>query len=138
MRKARPVLDAANHSDRNLQRIIFVVTGTVFTFFHLGGALGHNAATILATRMLAGTFGAARTSLHTPSNRHGSDAQGPALTNAGGAISDMWAPRERGFAASLYGTAPWMGPGMSSLMYTSFGPHQPHCSHWPDRGWIRC
>ncbi len=34
-----------------------------------------------------------------------------ALTNAGGALTDMWIARERGFASSIYGTAPWMGPG---------------------------
>lgn len=30
--------------------------------FHLGGALGHNVATILATRLLAGIFGSSRES----------------------------------------------------------------------------
>ena len=34
--------------------------------FHLGGALGHNAATILSTRLLAGIFGSARTDGHSP------------------------------------------------------------------------
>ncbi|KAH9946324.1 major facilitator superfamily domain-containing protein [Epithele typhae] len=80
------------------RRIVFIVTGTVFMFFHLGGALGHNAATILATRLLAGIFGSAP------------------LTNAGGAVSDIWIPRERGFAASLYGTAPWMGPVLGPIV----------------------
>ncbi|KAM5539116.1 hypothetical protein V8D89_007339 [Ganoderma adspersum] len=74
------------------RRIVFVVTSSIFTLFHLGGALGHNAATILSTRLLAGIFGSAP------------------LTNAGGALTDMWIARERGFASSIYGTAPWMGP----------------------------
>ncbi|KAI1790783.1 MFS general substrate transporter [Ganoderma leucocontextum] len=74
------------------RRIVFVVTSSIFTLFHLGGALGHNAATILSTRLLAGIFGSAP------------------LTNAGGALADMWIARERGFASSLYSTAPWMGP----------------------------
>ena len=44
-----------------LQRIVFVMTGCIFTMFHLGGALGHSAAAILVTRLFAGTFGSART-----------------------------------------------------------------------------
>lgn len=44
----------------DVQRIVFIVTGSVFTLFHLGGALGHNTATILVTRALAGIFGSAR------------------------------------------------------------------------------
>lgn len=34
-----------------------------------------------------------------------------ALTNAGGAIADMWNARERGVATALYSTAPYLGPG---------------------------
>ncbi|KAI0670625.1 MFS general substrate transporter [Trametes maxima] len=80
------------------RRIVFIVTGCIFTLFHLGGALGHNATTILVTRALAGTFGSAP------------------LTNAGGALSDMWTARERGIASSLYGTAPWMGPVLGPIV----------------------
>ncbi|EIW60614.1 MFS general substrate transporter [Trametes versicolor FP-101664 SS1] len=80
------------------RRIVFIVTGSVFTLFHLGGALGHNTATILVTRALAGIFGSAP------------------LTNAGGALSDMWIARERGIAAALYGTAPWMGPVLGPIV----------------------
>ncbi|EJF62434.1 MFS general substrate transporter [Dichomitus squalens LYAD-421 SS1] len=80
------------------RRIVFVLTASVFMLFHLGGALGHNAATILSTRLLAGIFGSAP------------------LTNAGGALSDMWIARERGFATSLYGTAPWMGPVLGPIV----------------------
>ena len=93
--------------------MVFVVTGSLFTLFHLGGALGHATPTILVTRTLAGIFGSARklVSLHCHdfSNGHVSVT---ALTNAGGGLSDMWIARERGFPASLFGTAPWMGPGM--------------------------
>ncbi|CDO76524.1 hypothetical protein BN946_scf184750.g4 [Trametes cinnabarina] len=39
-----------------------------------------------------------------------------ALTNAGGALSDMWTPRERGIASALYGTAPWMGPVLGPIV----------------------
>ena len=92
---------------------MFIVTGCIFTLFHLGGALGHSATTILVTRALAGIFGSARTHRSSLShNGYDTDMRSyTALTNAGGALSDMWTPRERGIASSLYGTAPWMGPG---------------------------
>ena len=99
------------------QRIVFVVTGSIFTMFHLGGALGHDAPTILVTRLLAGIFGSAR-GLFTCFPVYSATSLTYlriALTNAGGALSDMWIARERGFASSLYGTAPWMGPGMRFL-----------------------
>lgn len=44
------------------QRVVFLSTYAVFTLMHLGGALGHNTATILSTRLLAGTFGSSRMS----------------------------------------------------------------------------
>ncbi len=99
---------------RILQRIVFVITGSIFTLFHLGGALGHNAATILVTRLFAGTFGSARRLSCQMSHSTALIVDTVALTNAGGALSDMWIPRERGFASSLYSTAPWMGPGKCS------------------------
>jgi hypothetical protein len=33
-----------------------------------------------------------------------------ALTNAGGAVSDIWNARERGLASAIYATAPFLGP----------------------------
>lgn len=35
-----------------------------------------------------------------------------ALTNAGGAIADIFNARERGIASAIYSTAPYLGPGM--------------------------
>ncbi|TFK55294.1 MFS general substrate transporter [Heliocybe sulcata] len=80
------------------RRRIFIITMSVYTLLHLGGALGHNIATLLATRFLAGVFGSSP------------------LTNAGGAISDIWNPRERGVATSLYATAPWLGPVIGPIV----------------------
>ncbi|KAI0371743.1 MFS general substrate transporter [Pilatotrama ljubarskyi] len=80
------------------RRIVFIVTGCVFALFHLGGALGHDVNTILITRALAGVFGSAP------------------LTNSGGVLTDIWTARERGIAASLYGTAPWAGPVLGPLV----------------------
>ncbi|EPQ58477.1 MFS general substrate transporter [Gloeophyllum trabeum ATCC 11539] len=80
------------------RRRIFLITMSVYTLMHLGGALGHNIATLLSTRFLAGVFGSSP------------------LTNAGGAISDIWNPRERGVATSLYATAPWLGPVIGPIV----------------------
>ncbi|TFY71750.1 hypothetical protein EVG20_g1245 [Dentipellis fragilis] len=74
------------------RRRIFLCTFSIYTLFHMGGALAHNVATILITRLLAGISGSAP------------------LTNAGGAISDIFTARERGIAAALYSTAPFLGP----------------------------
>ncbi|KAI0033240.1 MFS general substrate transporter [Vararia minispora EC-137] len=80
------------------RRRIFLGTFCIYVFMHLGGAFGHNSATILATRFLAGTFGASP------------------LTNAGGAIADMYAPRERGIASAIYATAPYLGPVIGPIV----------------------
>ena len=34
-----------------------------------------------------------------------------ALTNAGGAVSDIWNAHERGLASAIYATVPFLGPG---------------------------
>ncbi|KDQ59492.1 hypothetical protein JAAARDRAFT_153379 [Jaapia argillacea MUCL 33604] len=74
------------------RRPIFLVTLSIFTLLHIGGALSPNIATLLACRLLSGIFGSSP------------------LTNAGGAITDIWNARERGLATALYSTAPWLGP----------------------------
>ena len=38
-----------------------------------------------------------------------------ALTNAGGTVSDIWSPRERGLASAIYATVPFLGPGKTFL-----------------------
>jgi len=55
------------------RRRAFNVSYPLFALFNMAGALAPNITTILITRFLAGTFGAAP------------------LTNAGGQIGDMWA-----------------------------------------------
>lgn len=39
------------------------------------------------------------------------DYSAEALTNAGGAIADMFTPKDRGVASTVYSTAPYLGPG---------------------------
>ncbi|KAI0818836.1 MFS general substrate transporter [Irpex lacteus] len=88
------------------RRIVFLSTYSVFTLMHLGGALGHNAATILSTRFLAGIFGSSP------------------LTNASGVLSDMWTPKDRAIVSSsshakkgpVYATAPFMGPVVGPIV----------------------
>lgn len=80
------------------RRPVFLCTYSVFTLMHLGGALGHNAATILSTRLLAGTFGSSP------------------LTNASGVLSDMWHPKDRGVVSAIYATAPFMGPVIGPII----------------------
>ena len=44
----------------SLKRIVFLVTLTIYTPLHLGGALCHNLPTLLACRLLTGIFGSSR------------------------------------------------------------------------------
>ncbi|KAI0262883.1 major facilitator superfamily domain-containing protein [Gloeopeniophorella convolvens] len=74
------------------RRPVFLCTMPAFTLFHLGGALGHNVESILIPRLFAGIFGASP------------------LTNAGGVIADVFTPRDRGVATSIYATVPYLGP----------------------------
>lgn len=81
----------------DLQRAVFLSTYSIFTFLHIGGALARNTATLLSCRLLSGIFGSSP------------------LTNAGGALSDIWNARERGLAAALYAMAPYLG--VSHILY---------------------
>ncbi|TFY83439.1 hypothetical protein EWM64_g559 [Hericium alpestre] len=89
------------------RRRIFLCTYSMYTLFHLGGALAHNIPTLLITRLLAGISGSAP------------------LTNAGGAISDLFNARERGVASALYSTAPFLGPVTGPIVggFVSENPH---------------
>ncbi|KAF9459570.1 MFS general substrate transporter [Collybia nuda] len=80
------------------RRIIFLVTLTAYTFLQLGGSIGHNLVALLACRLLAGTFGSSP------------------LTNAGGAVSDIWNARERGLATAIYSTVPFLGPVIGPIV----------------------
>ncbi|KAJ3561725.1 hypothetical protein NP233_g10018 [Leucocoprinus birnbaumii] len=63
------------------------------SLFQLGGAFSKNLATLLSCRLLTGICGSSP------------------LTNAGGAVSDIWNFRERGLASAIYATVPFLGPG---------------------------
>ncbi|KAH8108480.1 MFS general substrate transporter [Phellopilus nigrolimitatus] len=80
------------------RRLIFMCTYAPYTLLHMGGALSKNVTTLLVCRLLAGISGSSP------------------LTNAGGAISDMWVARERGLAVALYSTAPFLGPVIGPIV----------------------
>jgi hypothetical protein len=84
------------------QRRVFLLSYSAFTLFHLGGSLGRSASAVLACRLLGGIFGSSREILVRPAWK--STSNPPyfiALTNAGGAISDIWSAREREFIHKL-------------------------------------
>ncbi|KAJ3760216.1 MFS general substrate transporter [Lentinula raphanica] len=74
------------------RRIIFLITVGLYTPLHIGGAFAKNITTVLIVRLLTGIFGASP------------------LTNAGGAVADIFTPRERGLASAIYAAVPFLGP----------------------------
>ncbi|KAH8651122.1 putative MFS multidrug transporter [Xylariales sp. PMI_506] len=80
------------------RRLIYVTTNGVVTALVAGAAGSQNIATMLVLRFLAGTFGASP------------------LTNAGGAIADMFHHSERGIAMAAFSTAPFMGPVLGPIL----------------------
>ncbi|PPQ86304.1 hypothetical protein CVT24_006487, partial [Panaeolus cyanescens] len=80
------------------RRVVFLVTLSLYTVFQLQGALAHNLPTLLSCRLLTGIFGSSP------------------LTNAGGAVSDIWSFRERGLASAIYATVPFLGPVIGPIV----------------------
>ncbi|KJA27247.1 hypothetical protein HYPSUDRAFT_198515 [Hypholoma sublateritium FD-334 SS-4] len=80
------------------RRIVFLVTLSLYTIFQVQGALSYNLATLLSCRLLTGIFGSSP------------------LTNAGGAVSDIWSFRERGLASAIYATIPFLGPVIGPIV----------------------
>ncbi|PWN31324.1 MFS general substrate transporter [Meira miltonrushii] len=71
---------------------IFLVSCFIFVLFNIGTAFSSNYAALNFLRFLAGAAG----------------STGPSL--GAGSIGDMFAPKERGRAQSLYGLGPLLGP----------------------------
>ena len=88
-------------ADRRLQRPVFLITYTIFTLFHLGGALCHDIQTLLICRLLSGIFGSSRMSSFPISGVMGShEFDAAALTNASGSLADIWVAKDRGVASA--------------------------------------
>ncbi|GAC97403.1 multidrug transporter [Pseudozyma hubeiensis SY62] len=77
---------------------VYVITSLLFIVFNLASAFSPNFVVLNVLRIFAGAAG----------------STGPSL--GAGSIGDMFAPRERGRAQSLYGLGPLMGPVLGSII----------------------
>ncbi|KDR73421.1 hypothetical protein GALMADRAFT_608214 [Galerina marginata CBS 339.88] len=98
------------------RRIVFLITLSLYAVFQLEGALGRNLGTLLSCRLLTGIFGSSP------------------LTNAGGAVSDIWNFRERGLASAIYASVPFLGPVIGPIV-GGFVVQNPHLS-WRFNFWL--
>ncbi|KXN87747.1 hypothetical protein AN958_08223 [Leucoagaricus sp. SymC.cos] len=80
------------------RRIVFLMTLSVYSLFQLQGAFSKNLPTLLSCRLITGIAGSSP------------------LTNAGGAVSDIWNFRERGLASAIYATVPFLGPVIGPIV----------------------
>ena len=80
------------------RRPVYMGTALVFVLFNIACGLVDNFAGLNVVRFLAGAFG----------------STGPTLGS--GSIGDMFSPRERGRAVSLYGLGPLLGPVVGNLI----------------------
>jgi MFS family permease len=76
---------------------IFIITFMMTTLFSGAIIASQNITTILVLRFFAGAFGSS------------------ILANGGGVISDIFTARERGLAAVLYLTVPFLGPSIGGI-----------------------
>ncbi|KAF5250810.1 hypothetical protein FANTH_4082 [Fusarium anthophilum] len=79
------------------RQLLFIGTYAGLTIFHAACAGAPNAASLLIFRFLAGSFGSSP------------------LTNAGGAIADMFPPHQRGLAMTLFVAGPCLGPVLGPI-----------------------
>ncbi|KAJ1036095.1 hypothetical protein NDA18_000238 [Ustilago nuda] len=77
---------------------VYVITSALFIVFNLASAFSPNFIVLDVFRFFAGVAG----------------STGPSL--GAGSIGDMFAPKERGRAQSLYGLGPLMGPVLGSIV----------------------
>jgi hypothetical protein len=76
------------------RNVAFAASFPLFIIWNMAGALAQNIESVLVFRFLAGTFGSAP------------------LVTAGGQIGDIWAPKERALAGSMYALAPFLGKSL--------------------------
>ncbi len=80
------------------RQVIFAISYTCMVGFNCGAAVAPNVTILLVLRFLAGAFGSSP------------------LTNAAGVIADMFTTNERGYAAALFATAPFLGPCLGPII----------------------
>ena len=71
---------------------------TAYTLFSLGCALSQNTASIIILRFLAGVFAAS------------------GLVIPGAMLADIWDPKTRGTAFTIYALAPFAGPSIAPIV----------------------
>ncbi|CAG9954736.1 unnamed protein product [Clonostachys rosea f. rosea IK726] len=79
------------------RQVLFIGTYGALTAFNAGAAGAKNIETLLILRFFAGAFGSSP------------------LTNAGGAIADMFPASQRGLAMALFAAAPFLGPAIGPI-----------------------
>ncbi|KAH8819819.1 major facilitator superfamily domain-containing protein [Xylogone sp. PMI_703] len=77
---------------------LFILTYGGLTIFNATAAASQNIWTLLILRFLAGTIGSSP------------------LTNAGGAIADLFSAEDRGIAMSVFASAPFLGPSLGPII----------------------
>ena len=96
------------------QRRVYLFSWIPFCFAQLGAWFARNSVQMLAFRLIAGTAGSA------PLTGGGGGIRSVATpataTILNGSYSDMFAPRERAYAMSLYTMMPFMGPILGPLI----------------------
>ena len=90
---------AAPLSETHGRSIVYLTTLPIFGLFILGSGLAQSMPALVICRFFAGFVGS------------------PALSIGGGTTADIWLPRSRGPALSLFLLAPFLGPalGMQDL-----------------------
>ncbi|RFU29421.1 hypothetical protein B7463_g6942, partial [Scytalidium lignicola] len=80
------------------RQYLFIFTYGGLTLFNAVAAASQNIQTLLVLRFLAGTIGSSP------------------LTNAGGAIADLFTAKDRGIAMSIFASAPFLGPSLGPII----------------------
>ena len=88
------------------RQIVLFATYGALTAFTAGCAGAQNIETVIVLRFLAGAFGSSP------------------LANAGGVIADMFTASQRGFALTLFATAPFLGPILGPITGSFIGETQ--------------
>ncbi|EXL68064.1 hypothetical protein FOPG_15861 [Fusarium oxysporum f. sp. conglutinans race 2 54008] len=80
------------------RQLLFIGTYAALTAFNAGCAGARNSWTLIILRFFAGAFGSSP------------------LTNAGGAIADMFPASQRGLAMAIFAAAPFLGPVLGPMI----------------------
>ncbi|SPO39659.1 uncharacterized protein PSFLO_05140 [Pseudozyma flocculosa] len=96
------------------RRPTFLLSTAVYALFQIGCARSRGKATLLACRFFSGAFASS------------------ALTNAGGVITDLFPPMERGAPMIVFSGSPFLGPVLGPLI----GGAVVAVGSWPSVFWL--